>query len=237
MNQLSRTSVQGRRRIDVRVFGSAAVLLVVMTLSSAVIAADEGESNSCLCENTRNVVLAWRPATVNLPDSRTKSQNERWQPSVDGRDWEWIVIHHSATASGSVEAIHNEHQKRKDSAGNNWLGIGYHFVIGNGSGMEDGEIEATFRWKQQIHGAHSGSAVHNEFGIGICLIGDFQKQPPSKNQMESVIRLIRHLANHYQIAGESVIGHRTVKRTLCPGRFFPLQDAIRKSLGEGSRDR
>ena len=48
-------------------------------------------------------------------------------------------------------------------------GLAYHFVIGNGDGMPDGEIEPTFRWREQIQGAHAGAGEYNEQGIGIAL--------------------------------------------------------------------
>ena len=232
----SRMNASSPCRNVVPVFAAAAVLLIVITISSAANAAGDDISKSCLCHNPGNVAFAPQLKSGSLPGSVRTSAQPHWQPVASEHDWDWIVIHHSATSTGSVESIHNNHRQRKDAAGNNWLGIGYHFVIGNGSGMADGEIEPTFRWKQQIHGAHSGSAVHNADGVGICLIGDFQQKAPSKKQIESVIRLIRHLAKRHQIARESVIGHRTVRRTLCPGKYFPLQDVIRKSMGEGSRD-
>ncbi|MEZ6045526.1 MAG: hypothetical protein R3C11_08100 [Planctomycetaceae bacterium] len=82
-----------------------------------------------------------------VPPSQAVSQTGNpWKPNVAERDWKWIVIHHTATDKGSVESIHETHLKRRDKNGNPWLsGIGYHFVIGNGQGMEDGDIEPTFR--------------------------------------------------------------------------------------------
>src|SRR5262245_20642940 len=64
-----------------------------------------------------------------------------WKPTAKPRDWKYVVVHHTATESGSVESIHESHLKNKDKNGNPWLGIGYHFVIGNGAGMPDGMIE------------------------------------------------------------------------------------------------
>lgn len=142
----------------------------------------------------------------------------------------YVVIHHSGTDSGSVESIHRAHRQRKDAQGNPWLGIGYHFVIGNGSGMRDGEVQSTFRWNQQIHGAHSGSQVHNANGIGVCLIGNFEQDVPTNNQLQAVEKLISQLATRYNIPARLVIGHRHVKPTACPGKNFPLQDVIRKSI-------
>ena len=102
-----------------------------------------------------------------------------WKPSVPPRNWTWIVIHHTASSHGSVESIHAAHLQRRDRNGNPWRGIGYHFVIGNGNGMEDGEIEPTFRWRQQLPGAHAGEDEHNQHGIGIALVGNFELGPPT----------------------------------------------------------
>lgn len=168
--------------------------------------------------------------SVNETSRNSNGDGFRWTPQQKERRWIYIVIHHSGTSGGSVEAIHREHRQRKDSAGNAWLGIGYHFVIGNGAGMEDGNIEPTFRWRNQIHGAHSGSAVHNANGIGICLIGNFTKRKPTEKQVESVTKLIRQLSKRYNVAARLVIGHNRVRATSCPGRYFPLQKVVENAL-------
>ena len=214
---------------------AASILMILLAVSAATFATGPTEQNGGTNASSDGVVLALGRPVDSL--STATLQNRRveqflWQPEDKERRWIYVVIHHSATESGSVEAIHKEHSKRKDSAGNFWLGIGYHFVIGNGSGMPDGEIESTFRWKQQIHGAHSGSTVHNANGIGICLIGNFQQDAPTEKQLSAVSKLIRQLTVRYKIPGSLVIGHNTVKPTACPGRNFPLQDVIRKSVSE-----
>ena len=153
------------------------------------------------------------------------SKPERgWRAEVDESSWQYIVIHHTATGSGSVESIHEEHRRRKDADGNPWLGIGYHFVIGNGDGMQDGLVESTFRWEEQIHGAHSGNAMFNARGIGICLIGNFEQSPPTMTQMQAVRNLVKVLATRHQIPRERIIGHASVKATACPGKYFPLNE-------------
>jgi len=150
-----------------------------------------------------------------------------WKPSVAARDWKYIVIHHTASSSGSVESIHAYHLTKKDKNGKPWKGIGYHFVIGNGNGMGDGEIEPTFRWKQQTSGAHAGSLTHPEYndqGIGICLVGNFEVSHPSAAQLSAVKQLVGVLKREYSIKSSNVIGHRDVigKDTACPGKFFPM---------------
>lgn len=158
------------------------------------------------------------------------AQDTAWQVEVPAREWEFVVIHHSATDSGSVESIHREHRSRRDRNGQPWLGIGYHFVIGNGSGMSDGEISATFRWREQLHGAHCGSLRHNGRGIGICLIGNFEEDKPTEAQIASVSRLLGALTDRYSIPGSRVLGHDQVRATACPGRWFPLREIVETSV-------
>ena len=154
-----------------------------------------------------------------------------WKPDAEMREWKFIVLHHTASNTGSVETIHEEHLRRKDKKGNHWLGIGYHFVIGNGSGMSDGEIEPTFRWRQQIQGAHAGVSDYNQRGIGIVLIGNFENSPPTDAQTSSVKQLVGILKREYGIASSKVIGHGDVKATECPGKLFPMSD-IRGSIAQ-----
>ncbi len=144
-------------------------------------------------------------------------------PDVPHAPWKYLVLHHSGTASGSVQTIHAQHIRRRDSSGNPWKGIGYHFVIGNGSGMQDGAVEPTFRWKQQLHGAHAGNALYNARGIGICLIGNFENVPPTPAQLSSLQTLLVQLCSRCQINPADILGHSAVRRTACPGRLFPLQ--------------
>lgn len=121
-----------------------------------------------------------------------------------------------------MASIHESHLKNKDKNGKPWLGIGYHFVIGNGKGMPDGEIEPTFRWKQQMQGAHAGVADYNQHGIGIVLVGNFEGEAPTAAQVTSAKRLVRILTREYEIKTSEIIGHSDVKPTECPGNHFPL---------------
>lgn len=222
---------------------STSILMIVAAISAATSTTGRANSviNDCRCSDRSVLELVQKQATVSMSSVGTAplmmcvshstpgEQSFVWKPDVPQRRWIYVVIHHSGTTAGSLEGIDAEHKKRKDQFGQPWLGIGYHFVIGNGRGMKDGEIKPTFRWQEQIHGAHSGSRVHNDNGIGVCLIGNFENQQPTTKQMTSVVNLVRQLAHQYQIPARLVIGHNTVKPTACPGKMFPLQDVRRKS--------
>jgi hypothetical protein len=148
------------------------------------------------------------------------------EPVVAPRRWKYIVVHHSATAEGSVESIDAAHRQRKDAAGKPWLGIGYHFVIGNGRGMADGLVEPTFRWREQLHGAHAGNRLYNDEGIGICLIGDFQQREPTPRQVSAARELIACLKREYTIRADCVLRHRDVNASECPGRRLPWEAIV-----------
>ena len=151
-----------------------------------------------------------------------------WKPSVPSREWTWVVIHHTGTSQGSVESIHAAHLQRRDRNGNPWMGIGYHFVIGNGNGMGDGEIQPTFRWRQQLQGAHAGDDEHNRHGIGIALVGNFELGPPTAAQMTSARRLVAFLRTRYHIEKSNVLRHGDLKATACPGKYFPIDDLTQR---------
>jgi hypothetical protein len=148
------------------------------------------------------------------------------------RDWKSIVLHHSATSGGDVATIDAEHRKHRDRSGNPWLGIGYHFVVGNGRKMADGEVQATFRWHKQLPGAHAGNRDHNDNGIGICLIGNFDETPPTERQVAAVRGLVKSLAERYAITRAGLIRHSDVQATLCPGKLFPWEP-LRSELAAG----
>ena len=161
-----------------------------------------------------------RPTTpsLKLPPTRLPAA---WRPSRPARNWRYIVLHHTASSAGSVESIHRNHLKRKTN-GEPWLGIGYHFVIGSGRGMVDGAVEPTFRWRGQLHGAHAGRDDYNQRGIGIALVGNFEKAPPSPAQMAAVTRLVAALRAEYRVPASRIVGHKDIKKTICPGKHFPL---------------
>ena len=155
-----------------------------------------------------------------------------WVPSAEPqREWTAIVVHHSATPAGNAAVFDRWHRD-----GNGWDGIGYHFVIGNGSDSPDGEVEATFRWTEQRAGAHTGGTPDNwanEQAVGICLVGDFSQGRPTPAQMQSLLKLVQFLQSRYHIPARRIYGHGTTpgaRATDCPGRGFPMSDFLR-SLG------
>lgn len=142
-----------------------------------------------------------------------------WIPAAPAHAWRWIVIHHSDTDRGSAASFDRYHREVR-----HWDELGYHFVIGNGTGSADGQVEVGSRWPKQKQGAHAGVLEFNRDGIGICLVGDFNQTRPSAPQMRALARLTAHLMRTYRIPAERVIGHKEAKdgRTNCPGRYMSI---------------
>lgn len=149
-----------------------------------------------------------------------------WQPQVAERKWRYIIVHHSATDKGSAAFFDRVHRDQ------GWEGLGYHFVIGNGTmNVADGQIEPGPRWREQRGGAHCkvrGRPEFNEYGIGICLVGNFNNGLPSEAQMRSLAALIRRLQARYDIPKSRIQGHGSLKATDCPGKKFNMDDLYRR---------
>jgi len=153
--------------------------------------------------------------------SATRPQRT-WYPHSTRLDPKWttIVIHHSATSTGSARTFDRYHREKKG-----WDELGYHFVIGNGTETPDGFIEVGPRWESQKHGAHckTPSNYYNDHGIGICLVGDFTKSRPTAKQMAALEELVAFLCRACSIPPSRVTTHGHVnKKTKCPGRYFAM---------------
>lgn len=157
-----------------------------------------------------------RNATLNVPRD--------WLPSVElEKQWTAVVVHHSGTDNGNAAIFDKWHRE-----GRHWDGVGYDFVIGNGTDSADGLVEVTYRWRDQKTGAHCGGTPGNwanEDAVGICLVGNFNETVPTPRQMQSLSRLIRFLQRRYHIPRSRVYGHNSTpgaRVTECPGRNFPM---------------
>ena len=134
--------------------------------------------------------------------------------------WKYIIVHHTATGRGNAKTINRSHGARGF-----WNGLGYQFVIDNGTlGKGDGQIEMSPRWIRQQCGAHCKAGGMNEKAIGIALVGNFNYEKPTPNQLQSLAFLLSVLRSYYRIPSSHVMVHRDVAgaRTECPGKLFPM---------------
>ncbi|MEN3369847.1 MAG: hypothetical protein V7609_1990 [Verrucomicrobiota bacterium] len=133
--------------------------------------------------------------------------------------WKFVIVHNSGTRQGSARVFdyYHRHVRRMRN------GLAYHFVIGNGTSTRNGQIEIGDRWIRQASGGHVHSDYMNSIGLGICLVGDFNRDQPTRAQLEACEELIKYLRE--RCGGMAVRPHREVNpprwATDCPGDVFP----------------
>ncbi len=132
--------------------------------------------------------------------------------------WQAIVVHHSGQTAGSPASISRDHEAH------NLRGLGHHFVIGNGAGMDDGELHVGYRWLDQLPGAHAAGASgdwYNLNAISICIVGDGNRRPFTDAQMARLGQLIEALARELNIPRSAIVLHTDVAPVSDPGVLFP----------------
>jgi len=137
--------------------------------------------------------------------------------------WKYIIIHNSGTRQGNARIFDVYHRRVRKMQN----GLAYHFVIGNGNSSGNGEIETGARWTRQINGGHVASDYLNNIALGICLVGDLNRDSPTKQQLAALDELVTYLRSRVgKIHGKQAIveGHKEInpKPTDCPGDRFPL---------------
>ena len=134
--------------------------------------------------------------------------------------WKFTIVHNSGTRQGNARAFDYYHRRVRRMQN----GKAYHFVVGNGTSSGDGQIEIGDRWRRQINGGHVHSDYLNNISLGICLVGDFNRDKPTKAQLEATEELVRYLRER---CGREmgVRSHREMNpprwATDCPGDAFP----------------
>jgi len=88
--------------------------------------------------------------------------------------------------------------------------IGYHFVVDYGGAVWEGRSLA-------YEGAHVLSA--NEHNVGVMLLGNFEEQKPSVDQVTAATWLVSLLRGRFRIPAHRVYGHRDLGQSVCPGRY------------------
>ncbi|MEJ2465855.1 MAG: peptidoglycan recognition family protein [Candidatus Thiodiazotropha sp.] len=142
--------------------------------------------------------------------------------------WKYIVVHHSAGNYGNIEFLQKVHRERQPIDPVD--AIPYHYIIGNGNGLADGEISSDSRKKYHIWGAHvsANNIDRNLRGIGICVIGNLEVNQITNKQYQSLVKLTIKLMDMYGIPVRNVTGHGSTEgeSTKCPGKNFPMQQYL-----------
>jgi len=137
--------------------------------------------------------------------------------------WKYIFIHHSHTATGNAVSL-----------GQGMMGgVGDHFVIGNGDGAEDGEVQISQRWVEQAAALPPAGANKIDGAcISICLVGDFDAKIPTQTQLGRLNQLVAALQSRLHIDADNILlidQPNTGAGAAGIGRYFP-KSAFRAKL-------
>ncbi len=133
------------------------------------------------------------------------------------RQTDWLIFHHVGEMPKSpvdAKVIHRWHLAR------GWAGIGYNVVILPNGAMEEGR-------PMDAVGAHARGV--NSASIGVCVVGDFTKDAPTREQIAACYNLGWAVKEKYPAI--RIGGHSTFASTACPGHLFPLEEIRAKIKG------
>lgn len=122
-----------------------------------------------------------------------------------------ITVHHTGEHgtwddlpdSEIVQRIERYHRDEKG-----WAAIGYHFLVG-----KDGKVYEGRPAKYQ--GAHT--STQNENNLGVSVIGDFMRKPPSARQLSALKAFLDDKRGEYGVGRGRIYGHRDLHPSQCPG--------------------
>ncbi len=109
--------------------------------------------------------------------------------------WNGIEIFFSGTKGGNIERL-AEASGLADSAD-----LNCHFVICNGVGAGDGEIQTTEKWQMQTT-AYTGAT--SEQTIRICLVGNGVSALATDYQLKRLEMLLETLCRRFGVSADSV---------------------------------
>lgn len=149
-----------------------------------------------------------------------------------------IIIHHTAESLVKIKTTEDEQKVlqaiyKYHTFSNAWGDIGYNYIIGPSGKIYDGRA-----WWPDAIGAHA--SWNNSESVGIALMGNFEIEEPTKEQITSLQNILVAVAHKYKINPyvdvtyhkfdaklpspyirdlilDSIVWHTDVGNTACPG--------------------
>ena len=199
-------------------------------LTVAELAAHNGLKKSDKLHIGQKLVIPDSATAREAPANDSRLPKELGKIRIEPGKWKYIVIHHSAAPNASVKGMDYYHRVERHMEN----GLAYHFVIGNGHSMKDGEIAIGGRWTGQLDGGHLASEALNRKAIGICMVGNFDAERPSRRQMESLRSLVEFLLARCHLGADALKTHQQINPiyTRCPGHNFPAKSFLKELKDE-----
>ena len=137
-----------------------------------------------------------------------------------------VWLHHGAAGTSSIRTARAYARHHNGKSG--WAGLGYSWLIADGQVLEGrGPGRA---------GSHTQG--HNSKSYGICMVGDYQRVPPSDKDVDALVSLLIHGRDSGWFTTSRLSGgHRDVGTTACPGdALYRLIPTINRKVDEQVTD-
>ena len=132
----------------------------------------------------------------------------------------YIIIHHSLTKDSktvSWQPIRKWHMGLHPDSPYKMIDIGYQYGIE----LVNDRYETLVGRMEGTVGAHTRGV--NGVSIGICLVGNFDNEPPDIAQWKILLKLCANICLRYNISADNVKGHREyAPYKSCPGNAFDM---------------
>jgi hypothetical protein len=160
--------------------------------------------------------------------------NESWRRGSPSRasSVHTGVVHHTATSNSYSDAravMRSMYNYHTNTLG--WSDLGYNIVVDQQGNVYEGRAGGLDRG---VIGAHARG--HNTGSFGVSVIGNFQHVEPPRAALRALERVIAWQSSVYGINPEgwvngrrTIVGHRDVGNTACPGRIQNHLPSIRSS--------
>lgn len=112
--------------------------------------------------------------------------------------WDRIEICYSGTRAGNVKQLASLNGLASAAQ------VNCHFVVCNGLGGGDGQIQTTDRWQRQWAVIPAGNSLHSEKTIRIVVISDGRQSPATDYQRKRVEQLVEDLRATFDITRQCV---------------------------------
>ncbi|MBP7006886.1 MAG: N-acetylmuramoyl-L-alanine amidase [Candidatus Pacebacteria bacterium] len=139
----------------------------------------------------------------------------------------YLIVHHTGGTDANPLADTSHHTAKmvdEFHKSKGWDGIGYNWFIEKDGKLVKGRDE-------NKTGAHT--IGYNDKSIGICLAGNFDTTLPTKEQTETLRKLLLEKMVQYSIPKENIVPHRKFASKTCFGR--KLVDTWAMELTEKSK--
>ena len=126
-----------------------------------------------------------------------------------------ITVHHEGCGINVRTSTHSVEQCLDGVLGGhlrrNFGDIGYHFVVDYAGRVWEGR--SLGYWGAHVSG-------QNDQNVGVMLLGNFEMQRPSKEQLDALQKMVLALRTRFNVRPGRVYGHIDLGKTLCPGRYL-----------------